>query len=169
MLSALLILILVLRFHRSYPDHSDQPAMTVTQGLSAPLFAVVGATGMQGRSVIDAINASKSPYRVRALMRDTSKAGDLSSLGVEAVAANLDDASSLQKAFEGAKYVFGLTLADYSTWPNTDKVRYDRCKIAAGRYTHEIPYYRSYSKARTKSTPPRQLVSKSLSFQVSIT
>lgn len=96
--------------------------MTVSKDSSAPLFAVVGATGQQGRSVIDAIAASSDAYRVRGLMRDTNKAGDLASLGVEAVAADAEDQGSLRKAFEGARYVFAMTAPDFAAWPSTEKV-----------------------------------------------
>lgn len=96
--------------------------MTISKSSSAPLFAVVGATGQQGRSVIDALVASKTPYRVRGLMRDTGKAGDLPSLGVEPVAADAEDQSSLEHAFKGAKFVFAMTAPDFSAWPSTEKV-----------------------------------------------
>ena len=74
--------------------------MPITTDKSAPLFAVVGATGVQGRSVIDAIAADPSHYRVRGFMRDTKKAGDLPSLGVEPVALDLESASSLRRGLQ---------------------------------------------------------------------
>lgn len=96
--------------------------MTVSEDSSAPLFAVVGATGQQGRSVIDALAASNSPFRVRAVTRDASKADDLKSLGVEIATADMDNVASLTKAFSGATYVFGVTVSDYSQHPVMEKV-----------------------------------------------
>lgn len=96
--------------------------MTITTAASAPLFAVVGARGIQGRSVIDAIIAGRIPYRVRGLMRDTSRAGDLVKLGVEAVAADADSTESMRKAFEGASTVFAMTTTYWDGWPLPDGV-----------------------------------------------
>lgn len=97
--------------------------MPITTESSAPLFAVVGATGQQGRAVVDAIHASEDAFRVRALTRDPSKAADLRALGVEVVAADLDDLETLKRAFEGAKYVFGVTVSDWDEYPATEHVR----------------------------------------------
>lgn len=97
--------------------------MTISTESAAPLFAVVGATGQQGRSVVEALRASHAAFRVRGLTRDPSKAGDLKELGVEVVYADLDKGESIQSAFKGAKYVFGVTTTDYTQWPSMDKVR----------------------------------------------
>lgn len=97
--------------------------MPITTDKSAPLFAVVGATGVQGRSVIDAIAADPSHYRVRGFMRDTKKAGDLPSLGVEPVALDLESASSLEEAFKDVQLAFVVTVPDFAAWPSTEAVR----------------------------------------------
>lgn len=136
--------------------------MTVTQDASTPLFAVVGATGLQGRSVIDALKASKSPYRVRGLTRDTSKAGDLSDMGVEVVSADINDKHSLERAFKDAKYVFAMTVTDYSAWPGTDKA--SKCEYAKDTHTDAVIAFRNYNTARTRSTLLKQPESKPSSF-----
>lgn len=76
------------------------------------IIAVVGATGAQGGGLVRAIvNDASSGLAVRALTRDpqSDKAKQLSSLGVEVVATNLDDAESVKRAFTGCYGAFCLT------------------------------------------------------------
>jgi uncharacterized protein YbjT (DUF2867 family) len=84
--------------------------MTITQDVSAPLVAVVGATGNQGGSVIKALAESSRPYRVRAFTRDATKpaAQALVKIGVEVVVISLvvDNVQHVRKAFEGANMAF---------------------------------------------------------------
>lgn len=99
--------------------------MPISQAALHPLFAVVGSTGNLGGSVVRAIAASKTAnFRVRALTRDPTaqKARELAKLGCEVVAANVDDRESLNKAFEGATYVYGQTISDYSEFPSHEQV-----------------------------------------------
>jgi uncharacterized protein YbjT (DUF2867 family) len=88
----------------------------ISQESSSPLFVVIGSTGVQGRSVIKAIEESKHPYRVRAITRDTSSAAAraLEDIGWETFKADVDDVESLKGAFEGAKYAFLMTNSDYT-------------------------------------------------------
>ncbi len=67
----------------------------------AQTITVLGATGVQGGSVVKALLKDKS-WKVRAITRDPSKdtAQALSAQGVEVVSANIDDEQSLIKAFE---------------------------------------------------------------------
>ncbi len=84
--------------------------MTITQDPAAPLVAVVGATGIQGGSVINALVESDRPYRIRGFTRDPSKqaAQDLVKRGVEVVGVNLvvENKGQVFKAFEGATFSF---------------------------------------------------------------
>ena len=76
------------------------------------VIAVVGATGAQGGGLVRAIaHEPASGFAVRALTRDTSsdRAKALSVLGAEVVAADLDDAESLKRAFAGCYGAFCLT------------------------------------------------------------
>ncbi|KAJ7212822.1 hypothetical protein B0H12DRAFT_1275867, partial [Mycena haematopus] len=77
---------------------------------SAPLIAIVGATGTQGGSVVRALADSERPYRVRGFTRDGAKpaALELSELGVEVVVVSLvvENKDEVYKAFTGATFAF---------------------------------------------------------------
>jgi uncharacterized protein YbjT (DUF2867 family) len=73
------------------------------------LVVVIGATGQQGGAVTRGLMARS--HRVRALVRkpDSPAADSLRSLGVEVVAGNLEDPTSLDAALVGAEALFGVT------------------------------------------------------------
>lgn len=76
------------------------------------LIAVVGATGSQGGGLVRAILDDPShEFRVRALTRSASstKARELADAGAEVMEADLDDATSMRRAFEGADGAFVVT------------------------------------------------------------
>lgn len=76
------------------------------------VIVVVGATGAQGGGLVRAILSDASGgFTVRALTRnvDSDKAAALTTLGVEVVAADLDDIESLKRAFTGAYGAFCVT------------------------------------------------------------
>ncbi|KAL4941492.1 hypothetical protein BDV06DRAFT_180461 [Aspergillus oleicola] len=78
----------------------------------SPLLVVLGATGKQGGSVLSYfLSLPSSPYTLRGVTRDpsSSKSIALDSRGVEMVAANFDDPSSLDAAFKGATAIFSVT------------------------------------------------------------
>jgi len=77
------------------------------------IIAVVGATGAQGGGLVRAIQADPgSGFVARALTRNPSsdKAKELAKLGAEVVAADVDDAVSLEKAFRGAHGAYCVTF-----------------------------------------------------------
>jgi uncharacterized protein YbjT (DUF2867 family) len=77
------------------------------------IIAVVGATGAQGGGLVRAITSDKSgEFTARALTRDVNsdKAKALAKLGAEVVAADVDDAESLKRAFQGAHGVYCVTF-----------------------------------------------------------
>ncbi|MFI8004121.1 NmrA/HSCARG family protein [Streptomyces sp. NPDC086010] len=79
---------------------------------SKKIIAVIGATGKQGGGLVDAVLADPAgPFVVRALTRDANSrvANDLVARGVEVVEADLDDESSLARAFAGAHGAFVVT------------------------------------------------------------
>jgi uncharacterized protein YbjT (DUF2867 family) len=76
-------------------------------------IAVLGATGAQGGGLVRAILADpRGGFSARAITRDvnSAKAKALARLGAEVVAADSDDAASLERAFAGAHGVFGVTF-----------------------------------------------------------
>jgi uncharacterized protein YbjT (DUF2867 family) len=76
------------------------------------IIAVLGSTGAQGGGLCRAILADPSGgFACRAITRDPSKdkAKALADQGAEVVAADLDDAESLKKAFAGAHGVYAVT------------------------------------------------------------
>lgn len=78
----------------------------------ARILAVVGATGAQGGGVVRAICEDKAGgFTARAITRkpDGDKGKALKALGAEVVAADLDDAASLTRAFAGAHGAFCVT------------------------------------------------------------
>ena len=77
-----------------------------------PIFAVVGATGYQGKSVVaEAYKTGK--YHIRALTRNPKSEGAQKLLAeypeIELVTANNNDYKSLLAAFTGATYAFFFT------------------------------------------------------------
>src|SRR4051794_36775200 len=77
------------------------------------IIAVVGATGAQGGGLVRAIlDDPQGGYTARALTRDVNsvKARELAALGVDVVAADVDDEASLRQAFEGADAAFCVTF-----------------------------------------------------------
>lgn len=67
---------------------------------------VYGATGAQGRPVVT--QSIAAGYRVRALVRDVSSAGDLAALGAELAQGDMADAESLRAASVGQDGVYLL-------------------------------------------------------------
>ena len=77
------------------------------------IIAVAGATGAQGGGVTRAILADPNGgFAVRALTRNpnSDKAKALARAGAEVVAANVDDAASVKKAFKGAHAAYCVTF-----------------------------------------------------------
>ncbi|KAG5804166.1 hypothetical protein H9Q74_011106 [Fusarium xylarioides] len=72
---------------------------------------VIGATGLQGGSVVRTLAKSQDRYNIRGLTRNISspKAEALKELGIEMHQADVDDPESLQRAFEGANAIFAMT------------------------------------------------------------
>ncbi|KAJ7069374.1 NAD(P)-binding protein [Mycena amicta] len=97
--------------------------MTITTTSNTPLVAVVGATGLQGGSVINALAASSKAYRVRGFTRDPSKpaAQALKAKGVQVVQVELGvgNRERVFEAFVGADYVFLVT----NFWEHVDMER----------------------------------------------
>lgn len=77
------------------------------------IIAVLGSTGSQGGGVVRAIlNDPQGGFAARALTRNVNsdKAKELARAGAEVVAADVDNAESLRKAFQGAYGAFAVTF-----------------------------------------------------------
>ncbi|KAG6856862.1 hypothetical protein H0H87_012679 [Tephrocybe sp. NHM501043] len=74
------------------------------------LIVIIGITGNQGASVAD-VFLQEPGWRIRGVTRNTAKESSrrLEEKGIEMVAADLDDPSSLIVAFRDAHAVFGVT------------------------------------------------------------
>ncbi|GAB7357638.1 hypothetical protein MBLNU459_g0135t1 [Dothideomycetes sp. NU459] len=81
------------------------------------ILAVFGATGQQGRSVIDyVLNDSElsQKYRIRAITRDVaSETSKQLKEKVEVVQGDVVDRSSLEKALTGVNIIFAMTLPSF--------------------------------------------------------
>jgi len=76
-------------------------------------IAVIGATGAQGGGLVRSILAdADGPFAVRAITRDpgSTAAKALADAGAEVVAADIDDAASLRRAFAGAHGAYCVTF-----------------------------------------------------------
>ena len=74
------------------------------------IIAVVGATGSQGGGLIRTIRSDpKGGFRARAIARDPGS-DKAKALGVEVVAADVDDETSLERAFDGAYGAYCVTF-----------------------------------------------------------
>ncbi|KAF7348434.1 NmrA domain-containing protein [Mycena venus] len=140
------------------------PPMTITQDSSAPLVVVVGATGIQGGSVIKALAESNKPYRIRGFTRDVTKpvSQALIAKGVEVVTVSYvtDNVKEVFKAFEGANIAFLVTKGEYfdaereaaegkmmidaAKAAGVDRIVWSGLpsisKLSGGKYTHVIQF-----------------------------
>lgn len=109
------------------------------------LLVVSAATGQQGSSVIKNVLADaelSKRYHIRAITRDPSsaKAKELLELGVEVTKADLDDPTSLRKAFEGAHTVFGNTATVYDGNPGKHEFNGGKA-LADAAVATGVPFY----------------------------
>jgi uncharacterized protein YbjT (DUF2867 family) len=77
------------------------------------IIAVLGATGSQGGGLVRAILSDPNgAFAARAITRDVNsdKANELAKLGAQVVAADVDDAESIERAFQGAYGAFCVTF-----------------------------------------------------------
>ncbi len=98
------------------------------------IIAVAGATGAQGGGLTKAILADPSGgFAVRALTRDVNsdKSKALAKAGAEVVAANVDDAVSMKKAFSGADAAYCVTFFWDHFSPEREKAQARNMAVAA--------------------------------------
>ncbi|CAB3808522.1 NAD(P)H azoreductase [Paraburkholderia ultramafica] len=85
------------------------------------MYAITGITGKVGGAVARTLLAAGLP--VRAVVRDADRARSWAERGGEVVTANMDDASSLAAAFEGAQGVFILPPSEFDPAPGFPEAR----------------------------------------------
>lgn len=98
------------------------------------LIVVAGATGAQGGGLVRAILADPDGgFAVRALTRDVNspKARELSRLGAEVMAADIDDAQSLSDALRGAYGAYFVTFFWAHFSPEIEKAQVRTFALAA--------------------------------------
>ena len=71
------------------------------------MIVVIGSTGHVGGVVVREL--ARAGRKVRALTRSEAKAEELKALGTEVFLASVEDASGMEKAFDGAEAVFVMT------------------------------------------------------------
>ncbi|KAJ7482197.1 NAD(P)-binding protein [Mycena galericulata] len=155
----------MLRWSPNLISHSFKNIMTITQTPSAPLIAIVGATGTQGGSVIKALEESNKPYRIRGFTRDATKpaAQELIKKGVQVVTISLvvENAKKVYEAFADANMAFlvtnfwehlsvekevseGKLLIDAAKAAGVNRIVWSGLssvsKISAGKYVHVIHF-----------------------------
>lgn len=95
------------------------------------MYAVVGASGNTGGATARALLSSGAA--VRAVVRDASRAQALKDLGAEVSIADLDDAASLARAFEGARAAYVLNPPAYA-----DPDLFARARSVAGNVAEAV-------------------------------
>jgi hypothetical protein len=103
-----------IRYNQTKSISALTPLPHQTTTTMSKIFTIFGATGNQGGSVLRAVLAHPTlskTYKLRAVTRDVNKPSStaLAAKGVEVVAADMNDASSIKKAVEGSSVVFGVT------------------------------------------------------------
>lgn len=88
-------------------------------------IAVIGATGSQGKGVVDAL-VKHGGFQVRAVTRN---AETYSGPAHETVKADLDDADSLKEAFQDAYGVFAVT----NFWAGADELKQGKNAVEAAK------------------------------------
>src|ERR1700756_1377226 len=106
-------------------------------GRDGPI-TVIGATGQQGRAVIDALFNQRIPIRAVTRNPKSDKARTLADRGVEVVHADLEDVDSFRAAFDGAAAAFAMTTHDGPDGPKRE-VAHGRV-IAAAADNAGLPF-----------------------------
>jgi len=85
------------------------------------MYAITGVSGKVGGAAAKALLAAGKP--VRAVLRDAAKAAEWADRGCEIAIAEMEDASALARAFEGAAAVFVLPPSCFDPEPGFPEAR----------------------------------------------
>ncbi|KAJ3455129.1 hypothetical protein MRS44_013729 [Fusarium solani] len=105
------------------------------------LVSVIGATGIQGGSVVRAL-LDDNTYSVRAITRDKASAAaqKLADSGAEVIEANLNNFSSLERAFAGSYAIFAATNF-FESFPAISADEAIEKRIHPGNGRSLVPHY----------------------------
>jgi hypothetical protein len=103
------------------------------------LICVVGITGNQGGSVAHRF-LQDPQYRIRGITRNPASpaAQKLAAQGVEIVAADLDDVTSLISAFSGANLIFSVTNYWEPFFRPDCRQKASEAGISCGKYAYDV-------------------------------
>lgn len=121
--------------------------MSSNNPITPKIIAVVGATGHQGSSVVQAFLALRPRWHVRALTRDPTSAAAqrLSAQGAEVVQADLDEDEDAGGALSSSSSSLEAALAGaHAIFLNTDFWAPYRAALAAGE-THDAASRRGFA------------------------
>jgi NAD(P)H dehydrogenase (quinone) len=85
------------------------------------MYTIMGITGQVGGATAHAL--LKAGKKVRGVVRDKVKAASWAAKGVELVVADVQDAASLEKAFQGAEGVFVMVPPNFAPAPGYPETR----------------------------------------------
>lgn len=122
------------------------------------LLVVLGATGNQGGPVLKyfAKNNCRFGFKLRGITRNAGSPSSkqLSKLGIEMVEADLNDASSLEKAFSGATHIFGNTDSNQMIWKAIEQPQILGPGQTPGSYGKEIELVQGRNLVRAAASIP---------------
>src|ERR1700722_15234748 len=94
------------------PISSSGGAVKRYPDMETKMFAITGVSGQVGGAT--ARTLLETGHKVRAVLRDKSKAAAWQALGAEIAIADLEDAESLTKAFAGADGVYVMVPPSFA-------------------------------------------------------
>jgi len=101
----------------------------VPRDMEMKMFAITGVSGQVGGATARTLLATG--HKVRAVLRDRSKAAAWEALGAEIAVADLEDAESLARAFTGADGVYVMVPPSFAPQPGYPEARAASSAIAA--------------------------------------
>ncbi|KAI8996042.1 NmrA-like family domain-containing protein [Gaertneriomyces semiglobifer] len=109
-----------------------------------PIVVICGATGLQGGSVVSALQSQCPNFALRGITRSVNSSASkaLQSKGVEMVEATFDDPSSLVSAFKNAYAVFAITnFWDHAVMSTPEKEVTQGKNLADAAKTAGVKYF----------------------------
>lgn len=121
------------------------------------MILITGATGHLGKTTIDFLLKKTSPSNIAVLVRDISKAAELSKRGLSVRQGDYNDFSSLVKAFQGIDKLYFVSGTDVANRELQQANVVNAAKEAGIRHV----IYTSFQRRNETETSPIAFVSKS--------